>query len=80
LTEGDFTQLKYWFDLAIKALIGVVVSLIGLDYRAVKTDLVELETARYHTTTEVEIIKNELGHIKRSLDKIDDKISKAIKP
>ena len=80
MTEGDFTQLKYWFDLAIKALIGVVVSLIGLDYRAVKTDLVELETARYHTTTEVEIIKNELGHIKRSLDKIDDKISKAIKP
>lgn len=80
MTEGDFTQLKYWFDLAIKALIGVVVSLIGLDYRAVKTDLVELETARYHTTTEVEIIKNELGHIKRSLDKIDEKISKAIKP
>ena len=80
MTDGDFTQLKYWFDLAIKALIGVVVSLIGLDYRAVKTDLVELETARYQTTLEVEILKNELGHIKRSLDKIDDKISKAIKP
>jgi hypothetical protein len=78
LTEGDFTQVKYWFDLAIKAIIGVVVSLIGLDYRAVKTDLVELETARYHMTTEVEILKNELNHIKRSLDKIDDKLGKAI--
>jgi hypothetical protein len=75
---GDFTEVKYWFDILIKAVIGVFVSLISMDYRAVKNSLHELETHRYVVSAEVQVIQTELAYIKGRLDKIDSKLDKAL--
>lgn len=75
---SDFTEIKYWFDILIKAVIGVLVSIIGLDYRAVKNSLHELETHRYAVSAEVQVIQTELMYIKNRLDKIDAKLDKAL--
>lgn len=75
---GDFTEVKYWFDILIKAVIGVFVSIIGMDYRAVKNSLHELETHRYVVTAEVQVIQTELAYIKGRLDKIDSKLDKVL--
>jgi len=74
LTDHDFTQIKYWFDLGIKAIIGVVVSIVGMDYRAVKKSLQDVEIARYHLQQEVEVLKTELKYIKRTVERIDEKM------
>jgi outer membrane protein W len=74
LTDNDFTQVKYWFDLGIKAIIGVVVSIVGMDYRAVKKSLQDVEVARYHLQQEVEVLKTELKYIKRMVERIDEKM------
>lgn len=75
---GDITELKYWLDIIIKAAIGVLVSIIGLDYRAVKNSLHELETHKYVVTAEVQVVQTELAYIKGRLDKIDSKLDKAL--
>ncbi len=74
MTDNDFTQIKYWFDLGIKAIIGVVVSIVGMDYRAVKKSLQDVEVARYHLQQEVEVLKTELKYIKRMVERIDEKM------
>lgn len=74
MTDNDFTQVKYWFDLGIKAIIGVVVSIVGMDYRAVKKSLQDVEVARYHLQQEVEVLKTELKYIKRMVERIDEKM------
>lgn len=76
MTDQDFTQLKYWFDLGIKALIGVVVSIVGMDYRTVKNSLRELEETKYHLTMEVSLVRNELGSMKDRLQRIETKIDR----
>jgi outer membrane protein W len=78
LSDHDFTQLKYWFDLGIKAVIGVVVSIVGMDYRAVKNSLQELEVSKYHLQAEVQVLKTELNYIKIALEKIDRKLDKVV--
>jgi len=78
LSDHDFTQLKYWFDLGIKAVIGVVVSIVGMDYRAVKNSLQELEVSKYHLQAEVQVLKTELTYIKIALEKIDRKLDKVV--
>lgn len=75
---NDITELKYWLDIIIKAAIGVLVSIIGLDYRAVKNSLHELETHRYVVSTEVQVVQSELGFIKGRLERIDSKLDKAL--
>ena len=75
---GDITELKYWVDITIKMIIGVLVSIIGMDYRAVKNSLKELEENKYRMTAEVQILKLELTNIKVRLDKIDGKLDKAL--
>lgn len=75
---SDITELKYWLDIIIKAAIGVLVSIIGLDYRAVKNSLHELETHRYVVSTEVQVVQSELGFIKGRLERIDSKLDKAL--
>lgn len=75
---SDITELKYWLDIIIKAAIGVLVSIIGLDYRAVKNSLHELETHRYVVSTEVQVVQSELGFIKGRLERIDNKLDKAL--
>ena len=75
---GDVTELRYWLDIAIKALIGVLVSIIGFDYRAVKNSLQELQEARYRMSSEVEVVRTDLNHIQNRLDRIEVKLDKAL--
>ena len=78
MTDGDFTQLKYWFDLAIKAIIGVVISIVGMDYRSVKNSLHELEQSKYQVTMEVQILKSELNTIRAQIERMDKKLDKVL--
>ena len=78
MSEQDFTQIKTWLDLAVKAIIGIVISIVGLDYRAVKNSLHELEESKYRVTSEVQIIQAELNHIKNQIDRIDKKLDKVL--
>lgn len=75
---GDVTEVRYWLDLLIKGVIGVVVSLVGLDYRAVKTSLLELEQSKYQLTMQVQVLQVELSSIKQRLERIEGKIDKAL--
>jgi len=75
---SDITELRYWIDLAIKMAIGVLVSIIGLDYRSVKNSLQELQENKYRTSVEVQVIKAELNNIKVRLDRIEIKLDKAL--
>lgn len=75
---GDVTEVRYWLDLLIKGIIGVVVSLVGLDYRAVKTSLLELEQSKYQLTMQVQVLQVELSSIKQRLERIDGKIDRAL--
>lgn len=78
MTDNDFTKIQYWLDLVVKAVIGVVVSIVGLDYRSVKNSLKELEESKYHVTAEVQVINSELSNIKHRLDAIDSKLDRAL--
>jgi len=78
LTDQDFTQLRYWLDMAIKAVIGVVISIVGLDYRSVKNSLKELEESKYRVTMEVQVIQSELNHIKQRLERIEGKLDRIL--
>lgn len=78
MTDGDFTQIRYWFDLAIKAIIGVVISIVGMDYRSVKNSLHELEQSKYQVTMEVQILKAELKNIESQIERIDKKLDKVL--
>jgi hypothetical protein len=75
---SDITELRYWIDLAIKMAIGVLVSIIGLDYRSVKNSLQELQENKYRTSVEVQVIQAELNNIKVRLDRIEIKLDKAL--
>lgn len=75
---GDVTELRYWIDIAIKMAIGVLVSIIGLDYRSVKNSLQELQDNRYRTTVEVQVLQSELNNIKVRLDRIEGKLDRAL--
>jgi hypothetical protein len=79
MTEHDFTQIRYWFDLAIKAIIGVVVSLVGLDYREIKTTLRELEQKKYELVAQAEVTHFAISDVKARLERIDQKIDQALK-
>jgi hypothetical protein len=78
LTEHDFTQVKYWVELGIKAIIGVVVSIVGLDYRSVKNSLRELEENKYMLHAEVEVVKGEIRGIESRLERIEKKLDRAL--
>lgn len=78
MTEHDFTQLRYWLDMLIKAAIGVVISIVGLDYRSVKNSLHELEQSKYKVTMEVQVIQAELSLIKQRLERIEQKLDRAL--
>ena len=78
MTEGDVTKFGYWFDLAVKGAIACIISLVGMDYRAVKKSLTELESSKYHLELEVQVLKTELSYIKKALEKIDDKLDKVL--
>ena len=78
MTKGNITELQYWLDLLIKGGIGIVVSLIGMDYRQVKTSLQELEQSKYRITMEVQVMQNELSGVKDRLDRIEKKLDRVL--
>jgi len=78
MTTGEVTELRYWIDLAIKAVIGVIVSLVGLDYRNLKGSLHDLEQTKYQLTAQVQVLQNEVNGIKDRLDRIEKKLDRAL--
>jgi hypothetical protein len=75
---NDVLEVKYWLDIVVKALIGVVVSIVGYDYRAMKNSLTELEQTKYALQMQVQAVEIELKSFQISLDKIDKKLDKAL--
>lgn len=78
MTGGDVTELRYWVDLLIKGVIGIVISLVGMDYRQVKNSLKELEQSKYQLTMHVEVMQNEMTGIKDRLQRIEQKIDRIL--
>jgi hypothetical protein len=79
MTDHDITQVRYWLDLAIKAVIGIVVSIVGMDYREVKNSLKELEVKKYELTTQAQVMHIELVGMKDRLERIEKKLDQALK-
>lgn len=75
---GDVTEVKYWLDIAIKMAIGVLVSILGMDYRSFKNSLQELEESKYRVTAEVQVIQSELNAIKGRLERIESKLDRVL--
>lgn len=75
---GDVTELRYWLDLAIKGLIGIVVSIVGMDYRQVKNSLEELQQSKYQMTMQVQVMQSELGGMKQRLERIEEKLDRVL--
>lgn len=75
---GDVTELRYWLDLAIKGLIGIVVSIVGMDYRQVKNSLEELQQSKYQMTMQVQVMQSELGGMKQRLERIEEKLDRIL--
>ena len=78
MTDQDFLQVKYWFDLMVKAVIGVVVSIVGMDYRSVKNSLKELEQKKYELSMQAQVTHVELIAVKERLERIDKKLDRVL--
>lgn len=75
---GDVTELKYWLDIFVKAIIGIVVGIVGLDYRSMKNSLSDLEQTKYNLQMQVKAVEIQLSNFESSLDKIDKKLDKVL--
>ena len=75
---ADVISMGYWIDIAVKAAIGVVVSIVGLDYRAVKNSLHELEQSKYQLSAELQVVRVELTSMQDKLGSIDKKLDKVL--
>lgn len=78
MTSEQISSLQYWIDIAIKALVGVVISIVGLDYRSVKNSLHELEQAKYEMKRDISVMDTQLGYIGDRLDRIDKKLDRVL--
>lgn len=74
MTHPDIEQLRQWIDIAIKAAIGLIISLVGWDYKNVKTALNELEQSKYELHGEIIVTQNELGYLRKTLERIEVKL------
>lgn len=74
----DLLELKYWLDLFVKALIGIVVSIVGLDYRSMKNSLSELEQTKHNLQMQVQAVEIQLRNFESSLSRIDKKLDKVL--
>jgi len=74
----DLLEIKYWLDILIKAIIGIVVGIVGFDYRAMKDTLGDLERTKYNLQLQVQAVEIQLKNFESSLDKIDKKLDKAL--
>lgn len=62
----------------VKAIIGVVVSIVGMDYRSVKNSLKELEQKKYELSMQAQVTHVELIAVKERLERIDKKLDKVL--
>lgn len=74
MTHTDVEQLRQWLDIGIKAIIGLIISFVGWDYKNVKTTLVELQQSKYELTTQIRITQSELTHLRKTLERIESKL------
>ncbi len=66
----NIIELQYWLDIAIKCAFGVLVSIIGMDYRSMKNSLKELEEHKYRLSAEVRMLEGRLDRIESKLDRV----------
>ena len=78
MSQEDILTVGYWVSLAIKAAIGIVVTMVGLDYRNVKNSLRELEQAKYSMSADIQVIRYETSAINGRLTAIDNKLDKTL--
>ncbi len=78
MTSEDVFTVSYWLGLAIKAGIGIVITMVGLDYRNVKNSLHQLEQAKYSMGADIQVIRYEVSAVSTRLVSIDAKLDKAI--
>jgi hypothetical protein len=74
----DFTKVTYWIDLIVKGLIGIFVTLVGLDYKHVKSSLQDLEASKYKLSLQIEVMQVELKGFNGRLDRIENKLDQII--
>jgi len=74
LTHADVEQLRQWLDIGIKAIIGLIISLVGWDYKNVKTALTDLQQSKYELHSQISITQSELTQLKKTLDRIENKL------
>lgn len=74
MTSQDFTKVAYWVDMAIKGSIAIVMGIIGMDYKAVRSSLKDLEEKKYLVVQEIAILRNSLVITEARLDRIERKI------
>jgi hypothetical protein len=74
LTQTDVDTLRQWLDIGIKAVIGLIISFVGWDYKNVKTTLIELQQSKYELTTQIRITQSELTHLRKTLERIEIKL------
>lgn len=78
MTEQEFTNIRYWLDLLVKTIIGTVVTIVGMDYKAVKNSLHELEQKRYELSTQAQVVAVELAAMKGRLERIETKLDRVL--
>ena len=74
----DLTKVTYWLDLIVKGIIGIFVTLVGMDYKQVKSSLQDLEDSKYKLSTQVEIVQVEIKAFGSRLDRIETKLDQLI--
>jgi hypothetical protein len=74
----DVMEMKYWLDILVKAIIGIVVGIVGFDYRSMKNSLTELQESKHSLQMQVQAVEIQLKTFQFSLDKIDKKIDKVL--
>lgn len=74
----DLTKVTYWLDLIVKAIVGIFVTLVGMDYKQVKSSLQDLEASKYKLSTQVEVVQVEVRGFSTRLDRIENKLDQLI--
>lgn len=74
MTESDVATIKVWLDLGLKAIIGLIVSVVGWDYKNAKETLQDLQKNKYELQAQTHILQREVQDIKRYLERIEKKL------
>lgn len=74
MSETELAALKTWLDLILKAIVGVIVSVMGWDYTNVKETLNDLQRNKYEQTAQTQILHREVQDVKKYLERIEKKL------